>query len=93
MYEGSSILVSRVCVDCRVTEDFSVRVGVHQESAIRPFLFSVVMNEVIKEIQWFMLFADDIILVRENFEDGNNRLDEWILGLEGKRLMISRNKT
>jgi len=57
----------------------------------------VVMDEVIKEIKdeipWCMLFADDIVLVRENLEDVNNWLNEWRLALEEKRLRISRNKT
>jgi len=46
----------------------------------------VVMNEVIKGIQWYMLFADDIVLVGDN-------LEEWRLALEGKGLRINRNKT
>jgi len=40
-----------------------------------------------------MLFADDILLVGENLKDVNNRLDKWRLALEGKGLLISRNKS
>jgi hypothetical protein len=40
-----------------------------------------------------MMFADDIVLVGENLEEVNNRLDAWRLALKGKRLRISRNKT
>jgi len=36
---------------CKVTEDFNVGVGVHQGLALSPYLFSVVMREVTKEIQ------------------------------------------
>jgi len=44
-----------------------VRVGVHQESALNPYLFSVVMDKVTKEIQEVcMILADDIVLVGEN---------------------------
>jgi len=49
-----------------ITKDFNVRV--HQGSAFRPYLFSVVIDEVTKEIQdevvpRCMMFADDIVLV------------------------------
>jgi hypothetical protein len=52
------------------TNDFSINIGLHQESAPSPYLFALVMDEVIKEIQggipWCMLFADDVILVDES---------------------------
>ena len=37
------------------------------------------------------MFVDDILLIRENLKEVNNRLDELVL--EGKGLRISRNKT
>jgi len=40
-----------------------------------------------------MMFVDDIVLVAENLEEVDNRLDEWKLVLEGKGLRSSRNKT
>jgi len=36
---------------CEETEDFRVRVGVKQGSALSPYLFSVVTDEVTNEIQ------------------------------------------
>jgi len=39
------------------------------------------------------MLADDIVLVGENLEEINNRLDEWRLALEGKGLRIRRSKT
>jgi len=78
-----------------VTDNFNVGIGVHQVSTLSPYLFSVVMDEVTKKIQGnvlrCMMFADDTVLVGENLEKINNRLDEW-LALEGKRLKISRIK-
>jgi len=94
MYEGSSTSVKS---RCGISEGFSIGVGVHQGSALSPYLFSVVMDEVSKEIQgdipWCMMFADDIVLIGENLEVVNNRLNEWRLALEEKGLRISRNKT
>jgi len=48
MYEGAYTSVKSVCGE---TEGFKVRVGVHQGSALIPYLFSVVMDEVTKKIQ------------------------------------------
>ncbi|KAL4149333.1 hypothetical protein QTP88_003299 [Uroleucon formosanum] len=76
-------MITRVLASsmCGVTEDFKVGVGVHEASALSPYLFSVVMDELTKEIQgevpWCMMFADDIGLIEENVEDVNNRLNEW----------------
>lgn len=37
------------------------------------------------------MFADDIVLVAENVEEVNKRLDKWRLDLERNRLRINRN--
>jgi hypothetical protein len=51
------------------TNDFPINVGLHQGSALSPYLFSLVMDEVTRDIQggipWCMLFADDVVLVDE----------------------------
>jgi hypothetical protein len=39
------------------------------------------------------MFDDDIVLIGENLEEVNNRLDKRRLALKGKKLRISRNKT
>ena len=52
------------------TDDFLIRIGLHQGSALSPYLFALVMDEVIRDIQgdipWCMLFADDVVLVDES---------------------------
>ena len=64
------------------------RVGVHQGSALSLYLFSLVMDEITKDIQgevpWCMLFADDIVLIGENPEEVNGQLEEWVEALKCK---------
>ena len=52
------------------TDDFSIRIGLHQGSALSPYLFALVMDEVTRNIQWdipwCMLFADDVVLIDES---------------------------
>ena len=53
----------------RTTESFKVKVGLHQGSALSPFLFAVIMDrltdEVRRKLPWTMLFADDIVIFEE----------------------------
>ena len=52
------------------TDDFLIRIGLHQGLALSPYLFALVMDEVTRDIQgdipWCMLFADDVVLVDES---------------------------
>jgi hypothetical protein len=54
----------------RNTNDFLINIGLHQESTLNSYLFALVMDEVIRDIQcgifWCMLFTDDVILVDES---------------------------
>lgn len=61
-------------VTCAVgaTEKFKVEVGLHQGSALSPFLLAMVMDrladEVRQESQWTMRFADDSVICSESRE-------------------------
>ncbi|XP_070029075.1 uncharacterized protein [Nicotiana sylvestris] len=65
-------------------------------SALYPFLFTLVMDVLTRQIQgevlWFMLFADDIVLIDEKRCGVNSRLDEWRHTLESKGFKLSRTK-
>ena len=66
MYEESETVVR-----CSVgtTESSKVKVGLHQGSALSPFLFLVIMNRITDEVRreppWTMLFADDIVICKD----------------------------
>ena len=53
-----------------VTEEFEV--GLHQRSALSPFLFAMVMDRLADEVgqksPWTMMFADDIVIISESRE-------------------------
>jgi Reverse transcriptase (RNA-dependent DNA polymerase) len=52
------------------SDTFSIKIGLHQGSALSPYIFTLVMNEITKDIQrdisWYMFFADDVVLIDES---------------------------
>ena len=94
MYSGAMTTVRTVVGE---TNSFPITVGLHQGSALSPYLFALVMDELTRHMQddvpWCMLFADDIVLVAETKVEVNAKLELWREALESKGLKISRNKT
>ncbi|GJR07719.1 retrovirus-related pol polyprotein LINE-1 [Tanacetum coccineum] len=80
-----------------VPQFFQVEVGLHQGSAISPYLFTLILDELSRGIQesipWCMIFADDIVLIAESAEGLNNRIEKWREALEDNGLRVSREKT
>jgi len=60
MYEG---------VKTSVRSPFPIDIGLHQGSALSPFLFAIIMDELTRgiqgEVSWCMLFPDYIVLIDE----------------------------
>ncbi|XP_045132242.1 uncharacterized protein LOC123516705 [Portunus trituberculatus] len=83
MYEGSR---TRVRSSVGATEEFCVRVGLHQGSSLSPYLFNLLMDDSIQNIKeeapWTMLFADDIVLVDESRDGVERKLERWRRALE-----------
>ncbi|VFQ83658.1 unnamed protein product [Cuscuta campestris] len=94
MYDGA---MTKVRTSGGVSDSFSVGMGLHQGSALSPFLFALVMDVLTQGVQdgvpWCMLFADDIVLIDDTREGLNDKLELWRLALETKGFRISRNKT
>ena len=71
MYEGSETVVKHAV---GTTVSFKVNVRLHQVSALNTFLFPVIMdrlmNKVRREPPWTMLFADDIVICRDQGRSG-----------------------
>jgi hypothetical protein len=79
------------------TNDIPINIGLHQGSALSPYLFSLVMDEVTRDIQggipWCILFADDLVLVDESRTGVDQKLELWRRTFEAKGFMLSRSKT
>ncbi|KAK3566234.1 hypothetical protein QTP86_029679, partial [Hemibagrus guttatus] len=94
MYERS-----RTVVRCAVgqTEEFKVEVGLHQGSALSPFLFAMVMDQLSEEVRqespWTMMFADDIVICSESREQVEENLERWRFALERRGMKVSGSKT
>lgn len=74
-----------------------MQVGLHQGSALSPYLFDIVMDvltdDVRREPPWCMLFADDVVLCGESAVEVERELECWRKALEEKGLKINRTKT
>ena len=75
---------------------FLIKIGLHQGSALNPYLFALVIDEVTRKIQgdipWCMLFTDDVVLVDESQVEVNRKLELWRQTLESKGFRLSRTK-
>ena len=93
MYEESET-VMRCAIG--TTESFKLKVGLHQGSALSPFLFAVIMDrltdEISKEPPWTILFADDIVTCEETREEVEQR-QCWKYAWERRGIKVSRSKT
>ena len=94
MYDGATTTVRNAA---GLTEEFKVGVGLHQGSALSPFLFAIIIDRLTEDIRkdapWNMLFADEIILSRQNHRELEENLEIWRNALERKGLKVSRSKT
>nr|XP_027218107.1 uncharacterized protein LOC113810667 [Penaeus vannamei] len=85
-------------VKCAVgtTQSFPIQVGLHQGSALSPFLFAIIMDSLTKDCRrkapWNMMFADDVVLCareKRELED----LEQWKYAVERRGMKISSSKT
>ena len=76
---------------------FGVEVGLHQGSALSPFLFALVMDRLTdgsrQEGPWTMMFSDDIVICSEHKGHAKESLESWRQALERRRMKVSRSKT
>ena len=94
LYENSK---SKVKAPAGISEEFSIRVGVHQGSALSPLLFIVVMQEATKEARREglkeLLYADDLVLMAESEEEAVEKFRTWKREMERRGLRVNMEKT
>ena len=87
---------SRTRVKSSFSEEFEVKVGVHQRSVLSPLLFIIVLEALSREFRvgcpWEMLYVDDLVILAETFEGLITKMAVWRNGLESKGLKTNMGK-
>ena len=78
LYEGAK---TRVRVGLELSEEFKLKVGVHQGSVLSPLVFAIVVDvdteSVRNGLMSEMLYADDLVLMSETMEGLREKFWKW----------------
>ena len=90
LYDGAK---TRVRVGSAYSEEFEVKVGVHQGSVLSPLLFAIVVDVITENAKRGvvdeLLYADDLVIMSETMEDLKERFWNWKNALESKGLKVN----
>ena len=85
LYDGAK---TRVRVGYAYSEEFEVKVGVHQGSVMLPLLLALLVDVITENAKRGvvdkLLYADDLVLMSETMEDLKERFWNWKDALESK---------
>ena len=88
---------SRVRVGEGYSEEFKVKVSVHQGSILSPLLFIIVLEALSQEfcsgVPWEDLYADDLVIIAESLEECVSRPLTWKEAMKKKGLRVNAGKT
>ena len=87
---------ARSCVRVgeRYSEEFEMKVGVHQVSVLSPLLFIIVLEALSHEFRSGEdLYADDLVIITESLEECVGRLLTWKEAMEKKGVRVNAGKT
>ena len=88
---------SRVRFNERYSEEFEMKVGVHQGSVLCLLLFIIVLEALSQEfcsgVPWEDLYADNLVIITELLEECVRRLLTWKEAMEKKGLRVNAGKT
>ena len=94
MYQGAT---TRVKSKRGISEHFEVGIGLHQGSALSPFLFIMLLDTISQDVQTELprelLYADDLAIIDITNEDTQNRLESWQKVLTDNGLKVNVAKT
>lgn len=78
------------------SNEFDVKVGVHQGSALSPLLFNIVMNYLTSNLQrappWDILYADDVVIISEDVNNLQQILKKLRKALETTDLSANKQR-
>ena len=79
------------------SEEFEVKISVHQGSVLSLLLFIIVHEALSCEfrsgVPWEDLYADDLVIIAESLEECVRRLLTWKEAMEEKGLRVNAGKT
>ena len=79
------------------TKEFGIRVGLHQGSALSPFLFILILDTLTEgnrtSTPWTLIFSDDIVLIGKAEEELKEKLVKWQRELDNGELRMSAEKS
>ena len=90
---------SHVHVGEGYSEEFEVKVGVHQGSVLSPLLFIIVLEALSREfrsgVPWEDLYADDLVIIADSLEECVRRLliRKEAMGKKGLRVNAERQRS
>ena len=94
LYKGCK---TAVAVDGELSSSFSVKIGVHQGSALSSFLFIMVMDVLTEDVRdgslMKLLHANDLVLCGESLNEVVDKSGRWKNAVEGKDLRLNVDKT
>ncbi|EYB83113.1 hypothetical protein Y032_0342g3027 [Ancylostoma ceylanicum] len=94
MYDGAT---ARVRTVHGTTSKFTIAVGVHQGSALSPFLFIMTLDTVVKHLlegpPFTLLYADDVALIADSRAELQLKIRKWQLALADAGLKLNTKKT
>ena len=78
------------------SEEFEMKLGVHQGSVLSLLLFIIVLEALSHEfcsgVPWEDLYANDLVIIAESFEECVRRLLTWKEAMEEKGLRVNTGK-
>ena len=93
LYKGCNTVV---LVDGELSSSFSVKVGVHQGSALSPLLFIMVVDVQTEDVRdgslMELLHADGLVLCGESLHEVMDKYGRWKNAVEGKVLRMNVDK-